>query len=116
MKKVILGLILLILTACSSVPTNFNKLALGMSREKVISLMGNPDSISAMEGVEYLTYQTAANRFNLPYFVRIIDGKVNAFGQKGDFNSASTSAQNVNIHKTVKYETSSQKLEAEKPD
>jgi len=56
-------------------------------------VMGDPDSVSAASGVEYLRYDlyppppyyTAASK--TPYFVRLIGGRVDSYGKLGDFNS-----------------------------
>ena len=64
-------------------PNTINDVRVGMNRDQVESIMGKPSSISAKDGIEYMTYTLG----NEPYFVRLVSGKVDAFGRKGDFDS-----------------------------
>lgn len=75
-----------------------------MTKEEVIKIMGQPTSTSAKEGTEYLTYmlaetpgQLADTRYATPYFVRIVNGKVNAYGRVGDFDSTKTPEEKKTI-------------------
>lgn len=64
--------------------TALNKVHIGMPRSDIIALLGQPDSTSAQANVEYLTYYLAANTEYVrsqPYFVRLVDGKVESFGR-----------------------------------
>ena len=65
-----------------------------MTKAEVIDAIGNPDSVSAKDNVEYLVYhwaspkQLIADENNLGrYFVRLRNGKVDAYGEEGDFDS-----------------------------
>jgi hypothetical protein len=82
----IAGLILaaVIFLGCAS---QMNQVKLGMTREQVISAVGTPSSTSAMDNTEYLKYQFCSDWiFTDRYYVRLSDGKVDAFGRVGDFN------------------------------
>ncbi len=61
--------------------------------------MGSPDSVAASSGAEYLIYisRGAGNEYGREYFVRIINGHVEAYGKNGDFNSTKDPSLNVNI-------------------
>lgn len=71
---------------------DLSKLQIGMSQEEVINILGKPVNVAASEGVTYLQYgwdspwdgRVGATE---EYFVRLVNGKVNAFGEKGDFDS-----------------------------
>lgn len=63
-----------------------NNLKVGMTREQAISTLGNPTSTSARDGIEYLNYRLSPGVFMInDYFVKLKDGKVEAFGRVGDF-------------------------------
>ena len=70
-----------------------NSVSVGMTKQQVIEVLGPPVSTSAKQGVEYLNYrfsETSDHAFEgvtTPYFVRIIGGKVDAYGRLGDFDS-----------------------------
>lgn len=94
MKRVI-TLVTLIVTIISCATSNkINSISLGMTKEQVIRSMGNPNSVSAQSGVEYLIYKltdTSTNAYygiTTDYYVRIIDGKVESYGRMGDFDSS----------------------------
>lgn len=94
MKKIILlGMSIFVLYGCAVAngpwgSATINKVSLGMNKAQVIEVMGSPTSTSATEGVEYLNY-TLIEAFgvNAPYFVRLKNGKVDAYGKRGDFDS-----------------------------
>jgi hypothetical protein len=90
-KLSLLALILLgaLLAGCMS-SAELNKLQIGMTKDQVIALLGQPDSTSAQANVEYLTYylevsDVAYNRYSnegeKAYMVRLVDGKVESFGR-----------------------------------
>ncbi|HYE30137.1 MAG TPA: outer membrane protein assembly factor BamE [Methylomirabilota bacterium] len=79
-----------LLAGCASRSTKMNKLVLGMPREDVVRIMGKPHAVSAQGHVEYLTYNLV-NRGGgdmQPYTVRLINDRVEAFGEKSDFSTA----------------------------
>lgn len=97
-----------------------NQVNVGMTKNEVIAVMGQPVSVSATEGVEYLNYrlsETDDNAFygiTTPYYVRIKNGKVDAFGRHGDFDSTKTPTIRIEKDETIKQDTN-MKVE-EKPD
>jgi hypothetical protein len=103
-----------LLVCCASVLSScataykMNKLELGMTKQEVIKKIGKPDSTSAQEHCVYLMYnlyETDADSFDgryTRYFVRLIDDKVESFGQVGDFDS--TKDPGHDIRTTIKYE------------
>jgi hypothetical protein len=75
------------LFACAGSFQRMNQLKLGMTKQEVIQTVGSPDITSASGHVEYLKYRNNAGLFYTDeYYVRLLDGKVDAFGQQGDFN------------------------------
>lgn len=79
-----LALAVMLLFGCAS---KMNQVQLGMTRDQVISAVGTPSSTSAMDNTEYLKYQLCSDWiFTDRYYVRLTDGKVDAFGRVGDFN------------------------------
>jgi hypothetical protein len=66
---------------------DMNRVKLGMTKDQVIAAIGSPSSTSAMDNTEYLKYQMCSDWiFTDRYYVRLTDGKVDAFGRVGDFN------------------------------
>ena len=86
MKNILTAFILLLaalFTGCSTAD-KLNDMRIGMSKNQVIALMGQPDSTSAQANIEYLTYylsnEGSYNR-DQAYMVRLVDGKVESFGR-----------------------------------
>ena len=85
-------LLSLILSACAT-SGKINRISLGMTKAEVIGLMGAPVSTSATDGTEYMNYrlsETSDEAFEgrtTPYFVRIVNGRVDSYGRTGDFDS-----------------------------
>ena len=64
-----------------------NQLRIDMTKQEVIEVLGAPDSTSATRKVEYLKYRINTGLFSTAeYYVRLIDGKVESYGEQGDFN------------------------------
>jgi len=69
---------------CADSSTALNRVHIGMTRAEIVGLLGQPDSTSAQANVEYLTYYLYANTEysrDQPYFVRLVEGKVESFGR-----------------------------------
>lgn len=80
----LLGIFLVI--GCAASPQKMNNLRLGMSKTEVIDTVGNPFSTSARQEVEYLKYRFRSDAwFASDYYVKLQNGKVDAFGRAGDF-------------------------------
>ncbi len=79
-----------------------------MTKDEVFRVMGNPISVSAQAGLEYLNYALSEPRDDAfrgwtrayyvrpvtvkttPYYVRLINGRVESYGRTGDFASTKT--------------------------
>jgi hypothetical protein len=92
--------IAVILTGCSTPSKNLNKLSVGMTKAEVIQVLGEPESTRASSGVEFLIYslkERMTKPFETPlpfpiavqgkYFVKLVQGRVESYGQVGDFDS-----------------------------
>ena len=92
---IILSLAILI-TGCATAP-KMNRLSIGMSKQEVTSIMGRPDSTSDTgDGTELLHYKLSTKGGPFmdvataeDYIVKIVSGKVVAFGKAQDFQSQS---------------------------
>jgi len=73
-------------TGCAT-STLMNKLQIGMTKDQVVALLGNPDSTSASGKVEYLTYyliadsSTGYTNADRAYMVRVVNGRVESYGR-----------------------------------
>ena len=86
MKNIITALVLLLaalFTGCASAD-QLNKLRIGMSKDQVVAILGQPDSTSAQSNIEYMTYYLSNDNSygrDQPYMVRLVEGKVESFGR-----------------------------------
>ena len=92
--KIVFLIIALTISGCTTA-AKLNEISLGMSKQKVIQVLGFPDSTSASSGVEYLMYkfydtwdgEMRTGGSAKDYFVRIKKGVVESYGKNGDFDS-----------------------------
>jgi hypothetical protein len=82
----------LIVAACATSPRT-NRLSIGMTKQEVISVMGQPVSTAAYGKTELLRYSLSTpnqvvHGLEEEYFVRLVDGQVESYGMMGDFDSA----------------------------
>ena len=99
MKKIIFLLLCLGLFGCATA-YRMNSVSLGMSKEQVLEVMGEPVSTSAaiggMEYLNYKLYETRLDRFHdisTPYTVYLQDGKVISYGRYGDFGKVNVNTE-----------------------
>lgn len=84
--------ICILLCGCATA-YKMNSIRVGMTRAEVVQVMGTPASTSSKGNTEYLNYrlsETDDQAFygvTKPYYVRLIDGRVDSFGKLGDFDS-----------------------------
>lgn len=100
-------------TGCTNTAAMLNSIHIGMTKDQVTGILGNPDSVSAQANIEYLTYYLSTDNGRMyggeqPYSVRLVDGKVESFGRflqlfdiynrppTGSTVNAPTWAQNAN--------------------
>jgi hypothetical protein len=82
MRKSILLIGLIMLLGGCSPWIGMHKVELGMSKPEVMQQMGKPSNASGSGNEEYLWY-IPLNRFWERYYVHIVNGKVEAYGQLG---------------------------------
>lgn len=59
-----------------------HNIELGMTKSEVLQQMGKPTNVSGSGSEEYFWY-TPVNRFWERYYVHLVNGKVEAYGQLG---------------------------------
>lgn len=93
--KITYLLILVVFLAGCATSRKMNRLSVGMTKSEVLDAMGRPSSTSAPgKGVEFLRYRA----FNhVGYFVRLVDGRVDSYGEMGDFDSIKDPTLDLNI-------------------
>ena len=71
------------LAGCATNSTKLNDVRIGMPKNEVVALLGQPDTKSAQANIEYLTYYMSndSNGREQPYMVRLVDSKVESFGR-----------------------------------
>lgn len=116
MKKYLPVILCLGLIGCATVPT-LNSVSIGMTKADVIKIMGTPASVSAQNNTEYLIYScktslakalllgalAACPGDSRDKFVRLVNGKVESYGNVGDFDS--TKNPTVDINANIKTES-----------
>lgn len=100
-------------------------MSIGMSKPEVVELLGQPKETKAASGVEYMMYELrdapgaatqtgcgVAGVYTIGlayafegcqyedelYFVRLIEGNVEAYGRQGDFDSTKDPTININTN------------------
>jgi hypothetical protein len=103
--------ILLFLAAChqSKPPVDLSRVSVGMTKQEAIEQLGRPDKVAVNRGVEYLQYEAyddsvwdwEGRRNYRWFFVRIVDGHVDTFGDKGDFDSTKDPTVHVKVDQRI---------------
>ena len=83
MRKFIFMIVLMVLLSGCSPWIGLHNIELGMSKPEVMQQMGKPSNASGSGSEEYLWY-VPTNRFWERYYVHLVNGKVEAYGQLGD--------------------------------
>lgn len=93
----------------SKPPVDLSLISVGMTKREVIKELGRPDKVAVNGGVEYLQYEAYDDsgwdwegRRNFRwFFVRLIDGYVDAYGDKGDFDSTKDPTVRVKVDERI---------------
>jgi hypothetical protein len=107
----------ILLTSCAT-SGRINRINVGMTKNQVISTMGNPKSISAIGNIEFLNYKLAETTDDAwrstytDYYVKIVNGVVESYGRLGDFDS--TKDPTINVNTDSKFENVGEKNESNK--
>jgi outer membrane protein assembly factor BamE (lipoprotein component of BamABCDE complex) len=108
MKRVMTLFLTAVLLAGCATANKISSVQIGMTRGDVVKVMGQPNSVSAKGNSEYLNYalaETGDDAFRgwtKPYYVRLINGKVESYGRTGDFDSTKTPTVRLESDQTVK--------------
>lgn len=106
-KSITLITIAFLLAGCATAH-KISQVKLGMTREQVIKVMGPPASTSAKGSCEYLNYslsETDDQAFvgiTEPYYVRLVDGRVDSYGRLGDFDSTQKPTVRIETDESIK--------------
>ena len=68
-----------------------------MDKETVIRTLGEPNTTAAQGNTQYLKYIMAGEGGKAFYFIRLVNGKVEAYGRDGDFDSTKDPTIKVNV-------------------
>src|SRR5258708_3530141 len=85
----LIGLTALLAAGCLTPASKINGVSLGMTKEQVLKVMGQPASITADQNAEYLNYGLAegftggAAAVATPYEIKLVNGKVESYGRAG---------------------------------
>lgn len=98
-----------LLSSCAGT-TKTNRLSVGMTKSEVIDTMGRePDSTSAKNGVEYMTYllwrdfwDRRPGDYSDRYYVKLLNGRVDSYGRAGDFEPSKAIELNQTVNVNVK--------------
>ena len=108
--KYLFPIILAMMVVSCATSSKINAIQLGMTKSEVITVMGEPVSISAQGGAGYLNYALSENsddafmRFTTPYYVRLVNGKVESYGRTGDFDSTKPTTVRVETDENINVE------------
>jgi hypothetical protein len=98
----------LLLIGCAQPKPEFGNIGAGMSEAEVVQKLGKPSTIAMQGQTKYLEYESwdvdpwYGNRINFQvFFVRIINGHVESFGRRGDFNSTKNPTNDININQKI---------------
>jgi len=80
MRKWILLMVMVTLVSGCSPWLGMQNIDLGMTKAEVMQQMGNPTNVSGSGNEEYLWY-VPVNRFWERYYVHLVNGKVESYGQ-----------------------------------
>ena len=94
MKHILTTIAAVLLVGCASTKSlNLSSVSIGMDKQQVINLKGEPFRVAAIEGLEYFIYRGFdfnrlwdGNEF-FEAFIRFKEGKVDAYGRLDDFDS-----------------------------
>lgn len=96
-----------LLLACGAPTMNFERLHVGMSEDEAMKIMGTPTSTAMSGNVKYLEFDKTGydamwwTPIRKVFFVRLINGRVDSYGQKGDFDSTKNPTKDININQKI---------------
>ena len=95
MKHILITIAVVVLVGCASTKSlNLSTVSIGMDKQEVVSLQGEPFWVAAMDGSDYFIYRGFDKELFKPNgfmvyepFFRFKDRKVDAYGRLDDFDS-----------------------------
>ena len=103
MRKALLVVPIVMIVGCyTTPPPRFDRINIGMTKDQVKGILGQPRQTAAKGTSEYWEY-AATWELGTPYawyFVRFINDKVESYGNMGDFDSTQDPTQKIIIDKT----------------
>ena len=112
-----LGAVALVMVGCflDKPEVDLTRVSVGMRKDEVIQALGKPTRMAVQGSVEYLEYESYENsgwdwkgkRNFKSMFVRIINGQVDSFGQKGDFDTTKNPTTDINVKQQIEMKASS---------
>ena len=94
MRQLLITIAAVVLVGCASTKSLNISVSIGMDKQEVVSLQGEPFRVAAMDGSEYFIYRGFDKELFKPNgfmvyeaFIRFKDGKVDAYGRLDDFDS-----------------------------
>jgi hypothetical protein len=81
------ALVAVVSFGCAKSSARLNRINPGMTRDEVVQSLGRPHAVTAQGNVEFLTYNLLNKGVGdmKEYAVKVVDGRVLAFGEKADF-------------------------------
>jgi len=78
---------------------NFYSLVVGLPEAAAVEILGEPHTVSANKNTKFLLYKVDLNKYQYRVdYVRIENGMVESFGEKGDFDTTKDPTSNININ------------------
>jgi hypothetical protein len=103
---------MLVFMGCAKPDLDFSNIRIGMTKDQVVNIVGKPTRISVINNLEIFEYEAydrvgalIVNRRS--QFIRFINGKVESFGNKGDFDSTKTPTNRIELDQKLSLDKSS---------
>lgn len=90
-------LILVGLISGCAMSSKMSGLNVGMNKSEVLNIMGPPRTIHAQNNAEALEYYLFNGNYYEIYYVRLVNGQVDKFGNATSFSNPSSNYENVNV-------------------
>jgi len=102
-----------VLAGCVSSSSHLNSVSIGMTKPDVIKVMGQPTDTRGNSHAEFLIYHLASEPWIAraaayhqgvagygedDYCIRLVDGKVDAYGRQGDFDFSKVPEVKVDVN------------------
>lgn len=104
----IMGVAFIVYACATATSHKISQVRLGMTKQEVIAAMGQPVSTSAQGIAEYLNYALSETRGEAewgrtrPYYIRLVNGRVESYGRTGDFDSTKTPTVRIETDEKIK--------------